>query len=208
LEELESGATIIPYTRPILQRFVLLKAELARCQSLKGEQLIDGIFPAGQDWADPLVELKGNFEDDEFGPKELLAVIQRHVTQPELPTDVDFVRIMSLHKSKGLTAETVVVMGCLEGLLPFIDFDAAQSEQRGSLEEQRRLFYVAITRARKTLVLSSVTQLLTKTAHRMRARVGRSRGSNSSTMTSRFVGELGPKCPPTIIGEDFLRSAS
>ena len=43
------------------------------------------------------------------------------ITQPELPTDVDYVRVMSLHKSKGLTADLVIVMGCVEGLIPRID---------------------------------------------------------------------------------------
>jgi superfamily I DNA/RNA helicase len=37
------------------------------------------------------------------------------ITQPELPTDVECVRVMSLHKSKGLTADFVVVADCIEG---------------------------------------------------------------------------------------------
>ena len=72
-------------------------------------------------------------------------MVRRHITQPELPMNVDYVRVMSLHKSKGLTSDMVVVVGCLEGLMPYIDYQASQPDQIQSLEEQRRLFYVAIT---------------------------------------------------------------
>jgi superfamily I DNA/RNA helicase len=112
---------------------------------------------------------------------------------------------MSLHKSKGLTADMVVVVGCLEGLTPFIDYDLSHVEQTRSLEEQRRLFYVAITRTKNVLVLSSVTSLPTKIAHRMRARVVKASGWNSATITSRFIGELGRECPAAITGDEFLR---
>jgi superfamily I DNA/RNA helicase len=113
---------------------------------------------------------------------------------------------MSMHKSKGLTADMVVVVGCLEGLMPSVDSQATQQEQKRSLEEQRRLFYVAITRAKKVLILSSVAQLPTKLAHRMRARVRPSQGHNSSTITSQFIDNLGPGCPNVIRGHEFLRS--
>jgi DNA helicase II / ATP-dependent DNA helicase PcrA len=63
---------------------------------------------------------------------------------------------MSLHKSKGLTAECVVVTGCIGGALPKIDPNLSLAEQNRLIEEQRRLMYVAITRTKKTLLLSSV----------------------------------------------------
>ena len=66
---------------------------------------------------------------------------------------------MSLHKSKGLTADLVVVAGCMDGLIPHVDFSLPQEEREAVMEEQRRLFYVAITRSRQSLVLSSVFYL-------------------------------------------------
>ncbi|HVQ38312.1 MAG TPA: ATP-dependent helicase, partial [Pyrinomonadaceae bacterium] len=208
LESLSSGTLKIPYTKPLVERFNLLRSDLAGLETLKGQDLISAVFPADEEWSEPFLELKSVGGDDEVGAKELVGMIQRNVTQPELPTDVDYVRVMSLHKSKGLTADMVVVVGCLEGLMPFIDLEHSPSEQTRSLEEQRRLFYVAITRVRKTLVLSSVTMLPTKSAHRMRARLGRTRGQDSSTMTSRFVGQLGPKCPAVVMGSEFLRATA
>jgi len=126
-------------------------------------------------------------------------MIQRGITQPELPTDVDYVRVMSLHKSKGLTADLVVVIGCIEGLIPTLPRDATPQEKLRALEEQRRLFYVAITRTRQTLVLSSVTRLPLADAYRMGAQV-RGGGNHAPTIASRFLNELGPSRPPATPG--------
>jgi DNA helicase II / ATP-dependent DNA helicase PcrA len=131
-------------------------------------------------------------------------VIRRSVSQPELPMAAAFVRVMSLHKSKGLTADLVVVCGCLQGLIPSIDGDASMQQQQRSVEEQRRLFYVAITRTRRTLVLSSVTGLPFAVAQRMRARAHRSTRSTATTMASQFIHELGPQCPSAMSGQRFL----
>lgn len=206
LEQLETRSLNIPYTAPIVGRFRALKAELARLHALSGDDLVSAVFPDDQGWAKPLAEMKGFVEEDDFGARELLDVVRRHITQPELPTNVDYVRVMSLHKSKGLTASMVVVVGCLEGLMPFIDQGVSRAEQTRSLEEQRRLFYVAITRTKGVLVLSSVTCLPTKLAYRMQAQVGRARGPNSATITSRFIAELGRECPAVLTGNDFLRT--
>lgn len=208
LEQLESGSLRISNTAALLKRFTSLKSKLTELRALNGHELVAAVFPSEQVWAKPLAELAAQIDEEEFGAQELVDVIRRNVTQPELPTDVDYVRVMSLHKSKGLTADMVVVVGCLEGLMPSIDSNASQREQTRSLEEQRRLFYVAITRAKKVLILSSVVRLPTKLAHRMRARVRPSGGRNSDTITSRFIAELGQDCPNVITGQEFLRVAA
>ena len=51
-------------------------------------------------------------------PQESLSQIIEAVAQPEIPPDVTEVRIMSLHKSKGLSSPIVVIAGCIDGLLP------------------------------------------------------------------------------------------
>jgi len=67
------------------------------------------------------------------------------------------VRVMTLHASKGLEFE-VVFLPCLEdGLLPFIGVDklvGAEKEGSFDLEEEKRLFYVGLTRAKSHLFLS------------------------------------------------------
>jgi len=69
----------------------------------------------------------------------------------------DAVQLMTVHASKGLEFDCVFIGGMEEGLFPHEN----SMSDRGGLEEERRLMYVAITRARKRLYLSySQTRLL------------------------------------------------
>ena len=61
----------------------------------------------------------------------------------------DFVTLMTLHNSKGLEFNTVFISGMEEGLFP-----SFQSIEDNNLEEERRLAYVGMTRAKERLILS------------------------------------------------------
>ncbi|RMH51058.1 MAG: ATP-dependent helicase, partial [Zetaproteobacteria bacterium] len=63
----------------------------------------------------------------------------------------DAVSLMSLHRAKGLEFDTVCIAGVEEGLLPH---QRAVDEGGAALEEERRLLYVGITRAKNRLLLS------------------------------------------------------
>lgn len=204
LEQLADGTLAIPHTGHIVERFRLLQTRIGNLDGLTGQDLVDSVFSSSEDWAIPFRDIAAAIEDADFGPDKLGDAIRRSVSQPEMPTDVDYVRVMSLHKSKGLTADLVVVCGCLQGLIPSIDTDASPQDQQRAMEEQRRLFYVAITRARQVLVLSSVTSLPTATAHKMRVRMSRTSGRTVRTITSQFIHELGPQCPAAVTGQQFL----
>gem|GEM_PF-3251653 len=67
--------------------------------------------------------------------------------------DAAQVNLMTLHVSKGLEFDHVFVVGLEEGLLPSIRQDQYE-EDISELEEERRLMYVGMTRARKNLSLS------------------------------------------------------
>ena len=64
------------------------------------------------------------------------------------------VRLMSLHAAKGLEFNTVFIIGCEQGSLPH-----QASLEEGQLAEERRLFYVGITRAKARLVLAHSAQI-------------------------------------------------
>ena len=65
------------------------------------------------------------------------------------------VNLMTIHASKGLEFPVVFIAGCEEGLIPHA---RSVAENDGNVEEERRLFYVAITRARDKLFLTSCQQ--------------------------------------------------
>jgi DNA helicase II / ATP-dependent DNA helicase PcrA len=85
----------------------------------------------------------------------------------------DYINLMTLHSSKGLEFDYVFLIGMEEGLLPhsraFVDED--------ELEEERRLCYVGITRAKKKLFLTFAENRQTRNGY-------------STQIPSRFLGEI------------------
>ena len=195
----------IPRTTGLIERMRLLDDCLRELTHRKGKDLLDRLLPDNCDWARPLRNLTEDLEEEDYDADALLEALRIGVTQPELPTEVDYVRVMSLHKAKGLTADLVVIAGCVETLIPHIDSRLPLDQQQRSLEEQRRLFYVAITRTRRILVLSSAITMERGPAYQMRAQVGRGDATKGRTISSRFIAELGETCPDAIRGDQWLR---
>jgi DNA helicase-2/ATP-dependent DNA helicase PcrA len=89
-------------------------------------------------------------------------------------TDRDSVALMTLHSAKGLEFENVFIAGLEEGLLPH----EKSSEDEMEIEEERRLFFVGITRAKSQLYISF-------------SRYRTVRGQLTRTIPSPFLYELG-----------------
>jgi DNA helicase-2/ATP-dependent DNA helicase PcrA len=128
-----------------------------------------------------LVNAAGSFmlphEDEDAGISELQsflshAALEAGETQGEAWDDC--VQLMTLHSAKGLEFPLVFIAGLEDGLFPH---QRSVQESGGRLEEERRLCYVGMTRAREQLVLSY-------------AEVRRMYGSESHNRPSRFLGEI------------------
>jgi len=99
------------------------------------------------------IETPSNIEDGEVGDKSLGSYLQQIVLLTDSDDDkenMDVVKLMTIHAAKGLEFPVVFVGGLEETLFP----NAMSINTREELEEERRLFYVAITRAEKHLYLS------------------------------------------------------
>ncbi len=117
----------------------------------------------------------------EFSDSRENATLEEFLEEVALVSDIDTwegtknaVTLMTLHSSKGLEFPVVFISGLEEGLLPFY----SNSIDRVALEEERRLFYVGITRAKAMLYL---------TRTRLRYRFG----EVSYPSPSRFLSEIG-----------------
>ncbi|QSH39197.1 UvrD-helicase domain-containing protein [Candidatus Kaiserbacteria bacterium] len=121
---------------------------------------------------------------DELSPEE---GIEKLLEDASLATDQDSlvknhnaVKLMTVHASKGLEFDYVFLVGLEEGLFPHEKLDQNTDE-----EEERRLFYVALTRARKKIFL---THAIIRTIF----------GSQSMQTASQFIDD---------IGEEYIESS-
>jgi DNA helicase-2/ATP-dependent DNA helicase PcrA len=81
--------------------------------------------------------------------EEFLQQISLYTDQDGIRTDESLITLMTLHNAKGLEYDTVFIIGCEEGVFPHM-----RALEEGGEEEERRLCYVGITRARRRLYLT------------------------------------------------------
>ena len=205
LEELTAKTLNLGRTSEIVARFGEIKGDLAELEGLDVGELIDHLFPDDEEWAQVIREMSLLGVDELETASDLLNHVRTKITQPEMPEAGAFTRIMSLHKSKGLTSKAVIVCGCIEGLVPFRNEDAPPVEQQRILREQRRLFYVAITRCTEFLAISSFVKIESSLAFKIGAKTT-GRGKTVNTVASQFLRELGPRAPAAVSGGDLLDS--
>ncbi len=111
--------------------------------------------------------------ESEISPlEEYLQQISLYSEQDGLSDEQELVTLMTLHNAKGLEYDTVFIVGCEEGAFPHM-----RALEEGGEEEERRLCYVGITRARKRLYMTW-------------ARERRLFGRAERNLPSRFVDEL------------------
>jgi DNA helicase-2/ATP-dependent DNA helicase PcrA len=113
---LSEGKISISYSNPLVQRFRAIQNELHFLDEQTGvTDFVKRWLRAEFADAGELRVLVASLMAAAETPEELLSHIIEAVSQPESPPDVIEVRIMSLHKSKGLSSPIVVIAGCVDG---------------------------------------------------------------------------------------------
>ena len=92
-------------------------------------------------------------EEPDLTYEEYLAEITMYSAIDETSNE-NFVSLMTVHKSKGLEFEYVFIAGVEEGLFPMKSKEYGPVRESTDIEEERRLFYVALTRAKKKLEIT------------------------------------------------------
>ncbi|NTU26723.1 ATP-dependent helicase [Bacillus tequilensis] len=114
--------------------------------------------------------------------RDIKVVAKKFKTIPDFLAHVDHMRaaeknktaengvqLMTIHRSKGLEFKTVYVLGTVDGSIPHdFSLETARKGDEATLEEERRLLYVAMTRAKQHLYLSCPANRRGKTANRSR----------------------------------------
>lgn len=138
-------------------------------ESLYDEGEIEG--ESRKENIEELINKSTEYEDGELSlfleEVSLVADIDR------MDGNADRITLMTLHGAKGLEFDTVYLAGMEEGLFP----SAMSANFKEDLEEERRLAYVGITRAKKNLILTSAKQRMIN-------------GETRYSLMSRFVNEI------------------
>jgi ATP-dependent DNA helicase Rep len=107
---------------------------------------------------DSLANSLAKIEEDNDGESDIGAAITKLILRDMMERqadeeEADQVQLMTLHASKGLEFPHVFIIGCEEEILPH-----RVSIEEDNIEEERRLAYVGITRAKQTLTLTWCTK--------------------------------------------------
>jgi len=192
--EMEKG-TVTDLTRAVIEQTgYRLALEAEKSAKARGKiENIDELLSATQEYEE---------EAEEPSLAGFLESIALLTSADEIEEGLEAVPLMTLHSAKGLEFPVVFVVGLEEGLFPLAR--AAFSDNPMELEEERRLCYVGLTRAKQRLFLSSAE---------LRTIFGRT----DHTMPSRFLKDIpeelietcGPASPRSITWEaaDASRAA-
>jgi DNA helicase II / ATP-dependent DNA helicase PcrA len=164
-ERAESGAPVGDLLQETLD-------ETGYIEALQAERTIEA-----QGRLENLEELVGvgreyDAVEEEGSVEEFLQQIALFSEQDKLRDEHGLLTLMTLHNAKGLEYGVVFVIGCEEGVFPHM-----RSIESGDLEEERRLCYVGLTRARRQLYLTH-------------ARARALFGQRDWNVPSRFLGEI------------------
>ncbi|GMR03422.1 MAG: UvrD-helicase domain-containing protein [Thermodesulfovibrionia bacterium] len=155
MKHFAGGNGVATALREKIGDFVKLIEGLSNCKNTDVQKLLWQIFEktgylkwVGEEHIANLMELVNSVEDRDVRSFIDTASLYSGVDESH---DGDFISLMTLHSAKGLEFPVIFIAGVEDGLLPH--FHTLKSPDE--LEEERRLFYVGMTRAQDLLILSS-----------------------------------------------------
>ena len=205
LEDMMYDRIDLPDALPLLAPFKNLVEEITRLSNMSLRDLVDDLLPEVNDDCAVLRDIAERALGDKSSIRQVCQAVTADIHQSK-DSDSNSVRIMTMHKAKGLTSKVVIVACCCDELIP-AKFNGLTNEQRtAEIFEQRRLFYVAITRCKEILALSYFSTV-NKDEH---SNLYMSSGEWDQNMQrfnvapSQLIDELGPAAPTVIEGTEWL----
>src|SRR5207248_5018517 len=182
MQSLQSGALDLPVSK-LVERVLEASGYL---EALEAERTIEA-----QGRIENLQELVGVAREyqenaDEPSLSHFLQEISLYSDQDAIRGETSLVTLMTLHNAKGLEFRAVFLIGMEEGIFPH-----SRSIEEQGIEEERRLCYVGMTRARELLTLMHASSRMLF-------------GGRSYNLGSRFLDEL----PEAHVDRDRLKPAS
>ncbi len=196
----------VPQNQKTINRYQHIQSEITRLSGYSLREMFDSLFPVAEEWSAPFHNAVDGLDFEIASPTKLLQVLVSYLDKKEAPVDVDYIRIMSLHKSKGLNIPVTIIIGVIDGLLPgktdnrITDDDELRMDE----EEKRRLFYVAITRPTQSLILSSFAWLDKKISNIHQVKVKKMEEARVLTYASAYLSDFGGQAPDVVTGFEFL----
>ncbi|HZO06148.1 MAG TPA: UvrD-helicase domain-containing protein [Solirubrobacterales bacterium] len=167
----DAGEPVAEVLQAVLSETGYLEALEAE-RTVEAEGRVENLEALREGAAEFDLEREQEGESETPPVEEYLQQISLYSEQDGLEDAEELVTLMTVHNAKGLEYDTVFVVGCEDGSFPHM-----RALEEGGEEEERRLCYVAITRARKRLYMTW-------------ARERRLFGRAERNLPSRFIDEL------------------
>ena len=117
--------------------------------------------------------------------------------------DATQLQVATLWGAKGVTAEHVYILGVCEEGIPGERREEYPGTEADYIEEQRRLFYVSITRSKQTLVISRAARIRRGDAQRLGLAVGDAGGFWATLRMSPFLRDIINLLPQAVAGDQW-----